>query len=132
MVGFIFIWIHYQLLAHFWHSMWWDLFLNELDVNFLFIIASVHRVYNTFSSQMIEILPHSFFWHSIWWDPFFYESDVKILCTSVSVRRVYKKFSSQFPQQLLISGAWNFSTVFLWACHMVRFIFVLIRYQLTV
>jgi divalent metal cation (Fe/Co/Zn/Cd) transporter len=45
---------------------------------------------------------------------------------------INRKFSSQFSQQLLIADAWNFSTLFLLACHIVGLIFVQIRCQLPV
>ena len=73
---------------------------------------------------LFEILTHSSFWHAIWWDSFLCESNDDFLFVRASVRTVYMKFSSQFPQQLLITDAWNFKTFFLLACHMVGFIFV--------
>jgi hypothetical protein len=36
----------------FWHAIWWDLFWYESVIDFLFIRASVYRVYNKFSSQL--------------------------------------------------------------------------------
>jgi hypothetical protein len=47
-----------EILAHFlfWHAIWWDVFLRALDVNFLFIRASVRRVYNKFSLQFPQQL----------------------------------------------------------------------------
>jgi hypothetical protein len=46
------------------------------------------------------------------------------VCVCLFVRN---KLLSQFPQQLLITEACNFSTLFIVACHMVGFIFVRIR-----
>jgi hypothetical protein len=90
--------------------------------------TNFHRSFlSNYSLQMLEILTHSFFWHDIMVGSFLYESDVKFLYICVSVRKVYNKFSSQFPQQLHISGAWNFSTFFVLACHMMGIIFVRIR-----
>ena len=92
----------------------------------------VYRAWLTPSSQMLEILTHSFLGHAIWWDSFLCESDVDFLFIRVFVRRVYMKFSSKFSQQLLIADAWNFYTLFLLACHMVGYIFVWIRCRLPV
>lgn len=41
-------------------------------------------------------------------------------------------FLLQFFQQLLVTDAWNFKTLFVYVCHMVGSIFVPIRYQLSV
>ena len=38
------------------HAIWWDSFLCESDANFLFIRASVRRVYMKFSSQFSQQL----------------------------------------------------------------------------
>jgi hypothetical protein len=87
---------------------------------------------NNYSLQMLEILAHSFFWHAIWWDSFLYESDVNILFIRASVHWVYNKYFSQFPQHLFIADAWNFSTLFLMACHIVGIVFVWVECQLPV
>jgi hypothetical protein len=124
-----------EILAHsfYWYAIWWGLFLYESNVSVLFIHAFVHRVYNKFSSQMLEILAYTlFFWHAIWLDLFLYKSDIHFLFIHASVHKVYTRFLSQFPQQLLILGAWNFSTLFDLACHMAEFIFVRIWCQLPV
>jgi hypothetical protein len=72
----------------------------------LCVCLSIHnKTLSNYSSQMLEIVAHSFFWHAIWWDSFLYESNVNLLFIRASVRKVYKKFSLQFPQQLLIADA---------------------------
>jgi hypothetical protein len=85
---------------------------------------------------MLEILTHSSFWHAIWWDSFLCESDTDFLfsrgLSKTCIWIVYMKFSSQFPQQLLITDAWKFNTLFLLVCHKVGFIFVWIQYRLSV
>jgi hypothetical protein len=54
------------------------------------------------------------------------DREYMLFCHCVSNRN---KFWSQFSQQLLVTGAWNFSTVFVLAWHMVEFIFVWIWCQ---
>jgi hypothetical protein len=78
-----------------------------------------HSFLSNYSLQRLEIVAHSFLWHAIGWESFLYELDVNFLFVRSSVLKVYNKFLSQFPQQLLIAGAWNFSTLLVVACHMV-------------
>jgi hypothetical protein len=93
--------------------------MNQMPTSCLSVRLSVECMWNfrqyflgNYSLQMLEILARSFFWHAIWWDSFLSESDANFLFICTSVRRIYIKFLSQFPQQLLISGAWNLSTFF--------------------
>ena len=96
----------FEILTHssLGYAIWWDSFLCESDADFLFISASVRRVYinfrssflSNYSSQMLEILTHSSSWHAIWWDSFLCESDADFLFIRASVRRMYLKFLSQF------------------------------------
>jgi hypothetical protein len=61
-----------------------------------------------------------------------YESDVNFLFIRASVHRVYNKIYVADSSATTHADAWNFSTLFLLACHMVGFIFVWIWCQLPV
>jgi hypothetical protein len=114
--------------------------LYKYDVNFLFIHVSVHKVYNKFSSQFPQQLLITDIWnfgalfllacHIVGF--IFVRIQCQLPVDLCVCPRMYNKFSSQFPQQLLILGAWSFSTLFHLACHIVEFIFVWIRCQLPV
>jgi hypothetical protein len=133
--------------SSFWHAIWWDSFLCESDADFLFIRASVRRVYMKFSSQIPQQLLIADAWK---FSTFFLLACTMVglihfcvnpmttSCLSVRLSEeclwniVYMEFSLQFSQQLLIADASNFNTLFLLAYNMVGFIVVWIRCRLPV
>lgn len=59
------------------HPIWWNSFLYESNVNFLFILPNFCCSFLSNNSlQILKILAQSLFEHDKWWDSFLYESDV--------------------------------------------------------
>jgi hypothetical protein len=63
---------------------------------------------NNYSSQMLELLAHSFFWHAIWWDSdhFFLTNPRSTFCLSEHlslecITNFRRSFFSNYPLQML-------------------------------
>jgi hypothetical protein len=117
----------------FWHAIWWDLFLYKSDLNFLFVGASVRRVYNKFLSQFSDQLLISGSWNfSILFDlachmvVLLYYSDVNFRFVGC-ITNFRHNFLGNYS-----SHAWDFSKLFDLSCHMVGFIFVGSQCQLPI
>jgi hypothetical protein len=124
-----------EILTHssFWHTILWDSFLCKSDADFLFISASVHRMYIRFSSQFPLQLLIADAWNlntlflltcHNYGGIHFCVNQMPISCLSARLSLECTWNFRQFLQQLLTAVAWNFNTLFLLACNMMGFIFV--------